>query len=251
MSGNSLPPTDAASLFAQRFGPRTSSPCDDCEVRERSFCSALEGQEFARLAAIVSSRSYDARQTIVQEGDQAEFLLNVISGTVKIYRALPDGRMLVVGFLSEGDFMGVPAARHYTVSAEAVTPVEMCVFPRRSFDRLLNEFPTLEHRLFELATNEVAAARDHMLLLGRKTAREKVASFLVAMAAKANCAQTAMPCVRLAMTRAEIADYLGLTMETVSRTLTALRNEGAIVLHSSDQLLLARPAELRRIAAGT
>jgi CRP/FNR family transcriptional regulator len=219
-------------------------------VREQSFCNALEGQEFDRLAAIVTSRSYAVRQTIVQEGDQAEFLLNVTSGTAKIYRALQDGRVQIVGFLSEGDFLGVPATRVYAVSAEAITPVEMCAFPRRAFDRLLNEFPTLERRLFELATNEVAAARDHMLLLGRKSARERVASFLVAMAAKGRCGHTATPCLKLPMARAEIADYLGLTMETVSRSLTALRTEGVITLQSSDQLLLTRLDTLRRIAAG-
>lgn len=246
---NPLRPEDAVPLLGRRFA-HALSRCDACEVRDRSFCGVLEGHEFARLAAIVTSRSFDARQSIVHEGDEAEVLLNVISGTVKIYRALPDGRVQIVGFLSEGDFMGVPATRRYGVSAEAITPVEMCAFPRRSFDRLLNEFPTLERRLFELSTNEVAAARDHMLLLGRKTARERVASFLVAMADKPSCAHVSSPSVALPMTRAEIADYLGLTMETVSRTLTSLRNEGVIVSSPPDRLVLAQLEKLRQIAAG-
>ena len=211
----------------------------------------LEDQEFARLSAIVSARAFEAGQTIVQEGDDAEYLLNVTHGTVKIFRALPDGRMQVVGFLNEGDFLGVPATSAYAVSADAVTPVEMCAFPRRAFDRLLTEYPTLERRLFELATNEVAAARDHMLLLGRKTAREKVASFLLTLAQKSPCGHNAAapPRINLPMARTEIADYLGLTIETVSRTLTALRKEQIIALESANEVVLSRLEALRSIAA--
>ncbi len=240
---------DSMSLLGHKLS-RTPSPCDECDMRGRSFCSALAGREFARLAAIVTSRSYGARQMIVQEGDQAEFLLNIVSGTVKLYRALPDGRVQIVGFLGEGDFLGVPATRCYAVSAEAVTPTEMCVFPQRSFDRLLNECPALERRLFELARTEVAASRDHMLLLGRKTARERVASFLVAIVDKAQCARATSPCITLPMARTEIADYLGLTMETVSRTITSLRNEGVIAVQSPGHVDVLRPDTLRQIASG-
>ena len=239
----------SASSLGQMFA-RISSTCDECEVRERSFCNVLEAQEIARLAAIVASRSYGARQTIVQEGDQADFLLNIVSGTVKLYRSLPDGRVQIVGFLGEGDFLGVPAARCYAVSAEAVTPTQMCVFPRRSFERVLDECPALERRLFELAKTEVAAARDHMLLLGRKTARERVASFLVGTVDKARCARETSHCITLPMARTEIADYLGLTMETVSRTITSLRNEGLIAVQSPGHVDVLRPDTLRPIANG-
>src|SRR5262245_13047224 len=242
-------PRNIDTLLGHRTG-RTASPCDTCDVRSISFCDALEDQEFSRLSAIVSSRPFEGRQTIVQEGDPAEWLFNVVSGTVKLYRTLPDGRTQIVGFLGEGDFMGIPAATEYAVSAEAVTPVETCLFPRRAFDRLLADSPTLERRLFELARNEVVAARDHMLLLGRKTAREKVASFLTALAARPQCAHTPTPCVDLPMTRTEIADYLGLTIETVSRTISRFRDEGLVVLQTSDRVLLAKLDALRDIAAG-
>jgi CRP/FNR family transcriptional regulator, anaerobic regulatory protein len=247
------PPRSAeAPLLTRKFPVRHASPCDDCTARTLSFCNVLEDQEFERLSAIVSARAFEMGQTIVQEGDEAEYLLNVTSGTLKIFRALPDGRIQIVGFLNEGDFLGVPATSAYAVSAEAVTPVEMCAFPRRSFDRLLNEYPTLERRLFELATNEVAAARDHMLLLGRKTARERVASFLLTMAQKRPCGHGAgaESRVSLPMARTEIADYLGLTIETVSRTLSALRKENIIALESANELVLSRLDALRLIAAG-
>lgn len=200
---------------------------------------------------MVARRSFDARQTLVQEGDAADWLFNIVSGTVKLYRALTDGRVQIVGFLGEGDFMGVPATMHHASSAEAVTSVEACAFPRRAFDRLMADSPTLERRLFDLVRNEIVAAQDHLLLLGRKTARERVASFLVGMAAKPRCAHSETPCIVLAMTRSEIADYLGLTMETVSRSLTALKEEGLIVAQSHDRLRLVDPDKLRLIATGS
>jgi CRP/FNR family transcriptional regulator len=243
-------PDDNTRGFAARFG-RTSTPCDHCGARAHSFCDVLKGQEFQQLAAIVLSRSFAPRQTIVQEGDPADFLMNVVSGTVKIFRALPDGRTQIIGFLGEGDFMGMPPAQKYAMSAESITPVETCNFPRHSFERLVRESPTLEHRLFDLASNEIAAAHDHMLLLGRKTARERVASFLVQMSSKLQCGHAHEPCLRLAMTRAEIADYLGLTMETVSRTLTAFRRDGLIVIRSPDQVQASQLDQLKRVAAGT
>ena len=219
-------------------------------MRDRSFCDVLEDQEFARLAAIVAGRSYNAREAIIREGDDAEWLFNIISGKVKIYRSMSDGRIQIFGFLSEGDFMGIPTTSHYRFSAEALTPIEVCVFPRQSFDRLRTECPNLERRLFEIARNEVAAARDHMVLLGRKTAREKVATFLVEQATRRKCDHELSPAISLPMTRVEIADYVGLTMETVSRTLGSLRDEGLIILQSADRILLERLPELARIAAG-
>lgn len=240
---------DPLALLSQRLS-RTASPCDRCAVREHSFCDVLKGQEFARLAAVVTGRSFAARQTIVQEGERAEWLFNIISGTVKLYRTLADGRVQIVGFLREGDFVGVPAGPDYSVGAEAVTPVHVCVFPKRAFDRLTNECQTLERKLFELARSEVAAAREHMLLLGRKTASERVASFLIEMAVPSAGREPQEPRVHLPMARNEIADYLGLTMETVSRTLTKFRTQRLISLQTPDQILLSRVDRLRDIAAG-
>jgi CRP/FNR family transcriptional regulator, anaerobic regulatory protein len=228
---------------------RVPSPCDRCGARSRSFCAALKGQEFQQLSAISLSRSFEARQTIVQEGDAADFLINVVSGTMKIFRALPDGRTQVLGFLGEGDFMGMPPSNTYAVSAEAVTAVTVCSFPRHSFERLLRDSPLLERELFHRSSNEISAAHDHMLLLGRKTARERVATFLVIMASRCDSGAAAH-CIVTPMTRAEIADYLGLTMETVSRTLTAFRREKLISFDGPDRLRIPTLDGLQRIASG-
>jgi CRP/FNR family transcriptional regulator len=234
---------------------RTASPCDHCTSQDASFCGALEGQAHGRLAAIVTGRSYPARQTIVQEGESAEWLFNVLSGTVKLFRTLPDGRVQIIGFLGEGDFMGLPPAGLYEVSAETVTPVDVCVFPKRSFDRLLGESQALEHRLFAMSRDEVVAAQNHMLLLGRKTAQERVATFLVARVKQPRCGRSVAlldtaPWIDLPMSRMEIADYLGLTMETVSRAFSKFKHQGLIALDGPDRVQLMRLDRLREIAAG-
>lgn len=196
------------------------------------------------------SRRFEPHQTIVEEGQPADFLINVTAGTVKLFRTLSDGRVQIVGFLKRGDFLGVPAGGAYNVGAEAISPVETCNFSRPPFERLLNDNPTLEHRLFQMASNEVAAARDHLLLLGRKTARERVATFLNLMVDKAQCGHAATPCLDLPMTRAEIADYLGMTMETVSRVLGAFKSDGLISTTSPSEITLLNPDRLKKVAEG-
>ena len=242
------PPSDAEREFRARVG--RPSPCDHCGARTSSFCDVLEPQEFQRLAAMSLSRRFEPHQTIVEEGQSADFMINVTSGTVKLFRTLSDGRVQIVGFLKRGDFLGVPAGGIYSVGAEAVSPVETCNFSRPPFERMLNDNPTLERRLFQMASNEVAAARDHLLLLGRKTARERVATFLNHMVDKVRCAHIATPCVELPMTRIEIADYLGMTMETVSRVLSAFKTEGLIATSSPTEITLLKPEKLKKIAEG-
>lgn len=250
MTKHSAAPANEAEHELRSRITRLPSPCDHCGARPYSFCDVLEGQEFQRLAAITLGRSHSPRQTIVEEGQTADHLINIVSGTVKLIRSLSDGRVQIVGFLKRGDFLGIPPGGHYSVGAEAITPVETCTFSRPAFERVLNEFPTLERRLFDLASNDIAAARDHLLLLGRKSARERVATFLNLMAAKAQCGHSAAPSVELPMTRVEIADYLGMTMETVSRTLNAFRTEGLIAMPSPTELTLKRADKLLDIAEG-
>lgn len=196
------------------------------------------------------SRHFEPHQTIVEEGQPADFLINVTAGSVKLFRTLSDGRVQIVGFLKRGDFLGMPAGGVYSVGAEAISQVETCNFSRPAFERLLNDNPSLEHRLFQMASTEVAVARDHLLLLGRKTARERVATFLNQMVDKARCGHTTTPCVELPMTRAEIADYLGMTMETVSRVLGAFKTDGLISAASPSEITLLNPDKLKKVAEG-
>ncbi|WP_114395796.1 Crp/Fnr family transcriptional regulator [Oleisolibacter albus] len=221
------------------------NPCGACPVRSLTVCAALEAEELRRLAEILQTVRYEAGHTLFAEGDKADTLYNVTAGTMKLYKLLPDGRRQITGFLLPGDFMGLSVNEVYAYSAEAVTPVTLCRFPRKRMEALLEEFPKMQRRLFSMASNELAAAQDQMLLLGRKTAKEKICSFLLMLSQRAQRRGHKENPVHVPMSRADIADYLGLTTETVSRTFTQLKTSRVISLlegskvqiHDMDDLL--------------
>lgn len=225
-------------------------PCGTCEVRDICVCAVLEADELLQLSNISRLKTFQPSQPIFHAGDATVHVSNVVQGAVRIYKLLPDGRRQITGFLFAGDFLGMAANEEYAYSAEALTTVKLCRFPRRKLEALLDRLPALERRLLGAASNELVAAQDQMLLLGRKTAREKVASFLLRLSRRAvERGESADP-VYLPMSRADIADYLGLTTETVSRTITGLRANGAIELLASDRISLADFAALRDLAEG-
>ena len=237
------------------IAPKPSSatdvnPCSACPIRELTVCAALEENELSHLADIVRARHLAPHTTLFGEGDEADSVYNVTAGTVKLYKLLPDGRRQITGFLFTGDFLGLSMHDRFAYSAETVTPVSLCQFPRRQMEALLREFPKLQQRLFTMASNELEASQDQMLLLGRKTAKEKVASFLLGLSRRlARRGQKDNP-VSIPMSRSDIADYLGLTTETVSRTFTALKSRQAIRLLEGNKVELADSDALLDLAEG-
>jgi CRP/FNR family transcriptional regulator len=167
---------------------------------------------------------------------------------MRVYKLLPDGRRQITGFLFAANFLGIAASAGYSYSADAITDVQLCRFRRRQLRALFERFPKLESRMLGIATDELTAAQDQMLLLGRKTASEKLASFLLGMAKRARADGAAVNHVPLPMTRADIADYLGLTIETVSRTLSRFKRSGLIDIGDGHSITLARPEEIADIA---
>lgn len=225
--------------------------CGACGIRDLAVCAVLDDIELTRLASIAVTVKFTDNQVILQEGDPAEAMFNVTDGAVKLYKLLPDGRRMITGFLFPGDFLGLAHNDTYAYSADASGNVRMCRFPRRRFEAMLEEFPHLERRLLTDASNELAQAQDQMLLLGRKTAKEKIASFLIQLAGRQRRRGGPENIVQLPMSRAEIADYLGLTTETVSRTITQLKSTGAIRLQQGHTIQLSNGSELTEIAEGT
>ena len=228
-----------------------TSPCAACAVRDMVFCGALDDQEISRLIAILHRVAVEPRGPIIDEGEPADYLFNVTQGAVKLYKLLPDGRRQITGFLFEGDFLGIAMNEKYAYSAEAVAQVSLCRFPRRKLEKLLDEFPRLERRLLGMASNELVQAQDQILLLGRKTAREKVVSFLLNLADRAVKRGAAASPVSLPMGRADIADYLGLTTETVSRTITNLKRDSLIRLLQGGKVELPDLEALRDLSEGS
>ena len=191
----------------------------------------------------------------IQEGDPAEHFFNVTAGTSKLYKLLPDGRRQVTGFPGIGYFLGLAVSTSYAFSAESLEPVRICRFSRTKLRGLLGDFPALEKNLLEVASHELVVAQEQMLLLGRKTARERLASFLIARAnLLPHCAGHTLIGTRerihLPMTRSDIADYLGLTIETISRTLSRFKAEKLIEIPNNSEIVLLKHDALDVIATG-
>ena len=222
--------------------------CAACSLRGFTFCSALEGSELAALENIVTPLRLSPGQVLFQEGDEANCVFNVTGGVMRVYKLLPDGRRQITGFLFAANFLGIATSGGYSYNADAITDVQLCRFRRPQLMALFERYPKLERRLLGIATDELTAAQDQMLLLGRKTAAEKLASFLLGMAKRAGVDGAAADHVRLPMTRADIADYLGLTIETVSRTLSRFKRSGLIEIADGHSIALARPDDIADIA---
>jgi CRP/FNR family transcriptional regulator len=229
---------------------RPGSPCKACAVRHLTVCAPLDDAEVAEVSTIVSSVELGPGDPLFDEGEPAGSVYNVTAGTVKVYKLLADGRRQVTGFLFPGDVLGLANDDSYAYSAESVTHTTLCRFPRGKLEGLLERFPKMEKRLLGMASHELAVAQEQMLLLGRKTAKEKIASFLLTLSARAETrGQPGNPVV-LAMSRTDIGDFLGLTTETVSRTFTQLRGTGVIQLQAGGKVDVKDPERLREIAEG-
>src|SRR5690349_11840101 len=220
---------------------RTETVCAGCKVRGVSICAVLDASELGSLEAIAEDARYGERETILLEGDPADAVYNITQGTVRLYKLLPDGRRQIVGFLLPGDFMGLALSDRHPFSADAVEPVAACRFARGAFSSLVDEKPHLLRRLHEAATHELSLAQDHMLLLGRRTADERVAAFLIGLRERWRRLGGSLVTLPLPMTRQDIADYLGLTLETVSRTISKL---------ARSKLLLVVPGGVRLLDPG-
>ena len=193
-----------------------------------------------QLAAVITTLRLPSHVPLAREGENASHFFNITSGAVKLYKLLPDGRQQIVGFLFPGDFVGLAVRDTYAYTAETIGPVMACRFERRTFERLLERFPGMASCLRESASDELAIAQEQMLSLGRKSAKERVATFLLQLSQRA--ARLGLPSnpVTLPMTRTDIADYLGLTIETVSRTMTQLKTSRIITLGTGHTVTLHR-----------
>jgi CRP-like cAMP-binding protein len=132
----------------------SSSPCRACPVRLRSVCSGLDVDELEALERIVTRVTVKAGGPIFDEGETAHYRYNVTAGSIKIYKLLGDGRRQIIGFLFPGDFLGLALEDEYAYGAETVMDSELCRFPRRDLDDLINRFPALENLLLSATSNE-------------------------------------------------------------------------------------------------
>jgi CRP/FNR family transcriptional regulator len=231
-------------------GRSRTNACYTCGARAFSVCASLDESELGRLDAMADRLTLSAGEVLLREGDPAAHVFNITGGSVRVYKLLPDGRRQITGFLYAGDFLGLATGDRYAFSAEAMEAGSTCRFRKADYRGLIQETPALEAILLDRANHELAAAQTQMLLLGRKTALERVATFLSDQPSADRMRPTSAGAVHLPMTRGEMADYLGLTIETVSRVMTRLKTEGVIRLISLTDLTIERPQRLRALAGG-
>ncbi len=222
--------------------------CSECGVRNISICSSLENDELRELDALTQKVSFEPRAALFAQDQPADSVYNLTEGVVRLYKLLPDGRRQIVGFALPGDFLGLAMAERYGFSADAVDHVHACRFSRDEFANFLDAKPHFLRRLHEYTTHELSLAQDQMVLLGRRTAEEKVATFLVNWRDRWSRLTGKTVTLPLPMSRQDIADFLGLTIETVSRTFSRLGKEKTILI-VPDGVRVLDSQKMERLAA--
>ncbi|HEV7371490.1 cyclic nucleotide-binding domain-containing protein [Arenibaculum sp.] len=217
--------------------PAFATPSRPGPARGTATILQLPGGAPARLRpeadpidALSQTVSVARDRAVFHQGDRADAVYVVADGVIRLCKLLPDGRRQIVGFVQAGDFMGLASGDSHLYTAEAVTAATVRRLPRARLEALMEEDAALRRRLMLVTARELVAAQEQMLLLGRKNAREKICSFLIALSRRRERTHGDGTRVHLPMSRADIADYLGLTIETVSRTISKLKADRLIRL---------------------
>jgi CRP/FNR family transcriptional regulator len=222
--------------------------CADCSVRNRSLCGTLDDRELAALSRIGHRRHVARGETLMWAGDKAAQCGNVLSGALKLTASTADGREQTVSTLYPADFVGRPFANDTTFTVTAVADSELCMFARAPFEQLLDNHVKMERQLLRQTFAALDESRNQMLTLARRSATEKVAGFLLDMAARVKVTRATPDgpaTFDLPLNRGQIADLLGLTIETVSRQLTKLKLAGIIGLPGVRAVTIRDEAALR------
>jgi len=226
----------------------TGQPCADCAIRCFGVCTALDKVELRELKHLGRHIDFVSCATVFGQEDTTTSVYNLLKGVMRLYKLLPDGRRQIIGFALPGDFLGMGTSARHSFSADAIGAVAVCRFSKTSFARFIEDKPHLLRRINELAIRELSQAQDHMVLLGRRSAEEKVATFLLSWRDRLVQLRGPANTVPLPMNRQDIADFLGLTIETVSRTFTKLERDRVIGIQPGSVRLLD-PARAEAMAA--
>ena len=218
-------------------------------VRDWSLIAGLPRDIVEALSATTRLRAVRRHETVVHEGESADRLFFVLDGAFVVEKRGHGGGGQVTGFLFESDLFGVVHGDRYTYSVRALVDGSVGVLPRPSFEAICDRHPELQHAILRYASNELAAAQDHLMTLGRKSARERVASFLLTLQSRSRIrgSEAGMPWW-LPMRRSDIADHLGLTLETVSRVMSELKRDGVIRADTMQWVTIRDPDRLARLA---
>jgi CRP/FNR family nitrogen fixation transcriptional regulator len=198
------------------------------------------------LSGFGSVSHFARNNTIFSEGEDAAYSYRVVAGAVRLSKMMPDGRRQIAEFALPGDFFGINWLQEHALTAEALTDVTLICYTRGRLERLGDENREIRAELFSTLRHDLWAAQNHLVILGRQSANERVASFLAQLMERSKRADKRI--VEIPMTRQDIADYLGLTIETVCRSLTKLKQAGIIDIPSRHEIVVRNTAALRRAA---
>ncbi|KAF1691658.1 Crp/Fnr family transcriptional regulator [Pseudoxanthomonas koreensis] len=245
----SWPPFDSPCLTPPTEDAGPIGPCLHCQVRHLAVCSALSREEIQALEATASAQVLAPGTVLARQGEARRHVYTVTRGALRLARVSADGRRQVAGFALPGDFVGLSGAPTHQHDIEALAETELCRFGTDAMQRLGTRFPHLQGKLLERACVELDSAREQMMSLARMTPTERVADFLLKLAGRQARTGDPGPSIALPMPRADIADHLGLTVETVSRCLTALRTRGLIALPGTYRVEILDPTGLKSLEA--
>ena len=202
--------------------------CNICKVRTYSFCRCLDEDKIHLFSHISFEKRFSNKETIFLQNDPARHLYNITEGNVKVYQLLDDGRIQIIGFLYPGDFFGSYSNNKYNYCAESIGDLKTCVFDQKILDNYLDENPVLAKELLNKTSFELTLAQDRLTVLGKLKATERITKFLLNISEQRKRIGWKNNPISLPMTRQDIADYLGLTIETVSREISNLKTLNVI-----------------------
>ena len=210
--------------------------------------SPIGDEDLKALQQVGMKMRFERNETIFNDGDEATYCYKVISGAVRLCKHMVDGRRQIADFLLAGDVFGFMQFGTYKFTAEAVGDVVLMCYPQRQVERLSNTMPKMRQRLLTVLSQRLVGMQDHLVMLGRQTAKERVAGFLLLIAQRSDAEEGVA--FDLPMGRQDIADYLGLTIETVCRVLSELKRAKVIGIPNLNQVVLNDMAELEDMAEG-
>jgi len=220
--------------------------CAQCSVRLIAFCGILEESDILQLEKISKNISFSKGKNIFFQGDPVRSFYNIKQGSIKIYKLSHDGRKQIVGFLYQGDFLGMSDQEVYTYNAEALEDTLLCQFNKTVLENFFLKFPKVENKILNIVNHELAVAQDQIFLLGKYSARERVLQFFLNISNQREKLGWGGNPIRLSMSRSDIANYLGLTIETISRTIAELKNEQIIRMIGTHDIFLNNKNQIRQ-----
>jgi len=224
-----------------------SLACLSCPARKSDICGGLDDVEIRDIAMSSHRVQLKTGETLVWDGDGAQHSYVITRGALRASKSSDDGRRQILDFLFAGQFIGIPSDAAYHFNVEALTDAEVCRFDKRKLEQLMERYPTVERGYRTGTARQLENAYEHAYALGRRTAMERVAAFLLDLQTS-SCPKTSAGVLKLPMTRGDIADFLGLTLETVSRAFSRIKSLGVIRLPSAQEVEVRDPERLKALA---